>query len=61
MDYLVNNIRELLITSWRSDKTSGGPASIQGKYKTTFQFVSIILLLWPKVGVQIIPFTLLIK
>ena len=40
--------RELLITSWRSDKTSGGPASIQGKYKTTFQFLSIILLLWPK-------------
>ena len=40
--------RELLITSWRSDKTSGGPASIQGKYKTTFQFTSIILLLWPK-------------
>ena len=40
--------RELLITSWRSDKTSGGPASIQGKYKTTFQFSSIILLLWPK-------------
>jgi len=40
--------REILITSWRSDKTSGGPASIQGKYKTTFQFMSIILLLWPK-------------
>ena len=40
--------RELVITSWRSDKTSGGPASIQGKYKTTFQFTSIILLLWPK-------------
>ncbi|AIQ96981.1 CDP-diacylglycerol--glycerol-3-phosphate 3-phosphatidyltransferase [Prochlorococcus sp. MIT 0801] len=40
--------REFLITSWRSDKTSGGPASIQGKYKTTFQFASIILLLWPK-------------
>ena len=40
--------RELLITSWRSDKDSGGPASIQGKYKTTFQFLSIILLLWPK-------------
>jgi len=40
--------RELLITNWRSDKTSGGPASIQGKYKTTFQFASIILLLWPK-------------
>ena len=40
--------RELLITSWRSDKTSGGPASIQGKYKTTLQFTSVILLLWPK-------------
>ena len=40
--------RELLITSWRSDKSSGGPASIQGKYKTIFQFSSIILLLWPK-------------
>ena len=39
--------RELLITSWRSDKISGAPASIQGKYKTTFQFLSIILLLWP--------------
>ena len=40
--------RELLITSWRSGKTSGCQASIQGKYKTTFQFASIILLLWPK-------------
>ncbi len=40
--------RELLITVWRSDKTSGGPASIQGKYKTSLQFISIILLLWPK-------------
>jgi len=40
--------RELLITNWRSDKTSGSPASTQGKYKTTFQFTSIILLLWPK-------------
>ena len=40
--------RELLITSWRSDKSSGGPASIQGKYKTTLQFISIILLFWPK-------------
>tara|TARA_Y100001968_G_scaffold297647_1_gene306912 strand:- start:130 stop:702 length:573 start_codon:yes stop_codon:yes gene_type:complete len=39
--------RELLITSWRSNQNSGGPASIQGKYKTTFQFTSIILLLWP--------------
>ncbi len=40
--------RELIITSWRSDKSSGGPASIQGKYKTIFQFSSVILLLWPK-------------
>ena len=40
--------RELLITSWRSNKASGGAASIQGKYKTTFQFISIILLLWPR-------------
>jgi len=40
--------RELLITSWRSDLGSGGPASLQGKYKTTLQFISISLLLWPK-------------
>ncbi len=40
--------RELLITIWRSNKTTGGPASIHGKYKTTLQFTSIILLLWPK-------------
>tara|TARA_Y100001968_G_C19311340_1_gene694342 strand:- start:419 stop:988 length:570 start_codon:yes stop_codon:yes gene_type:complete len=40
--------RELLITSWRSNIKSGGPASIQGKYKTTLQFVSITLLLWPQ-------------
>ena len=40
--------RELLITNWRSNKDSGGPASIQGKYKTTLQFLSIILLLWPE-------------
>ncbi len=40
--------RELLITSWRSSKNTGGPASIQGKFKTTLQFTSITLLLWPK-------------
>ena len=40
--------RELFITSWRSELGSGGPASIQGKYKTTLQFLSITLLLWPK-------------
>ena len=40
--------RELLITSWRSNKPSGVPASIQGKYKTALQFTTIILLLWPQ-------------
>ena len=40
--------RELLITCWRSDKSSGVPASTQGKYKTTLQFISITLLLWPQ-------------
>ena len=40
--------RELLITIWRSNEASGGPASIQGKYKTTLQFLSITLLLWPR-------------
>ena len=40
--------RELIITSWRSDKSSGGPASMQGKYKTTLQFISVTLLLWPQ-------------
>ncbi len=40
--------RELIITSWRSGKRSGGPASIQGKYKTVLQFISTSLLLWPK-------------
>tara|TARA_Y100001968_G_scaffold189363_1_gene173567 strand:- start:125 stop:691 length:567 start_codon:yes stop_codon:yes gene_type:complete len=40
--------RELLITGWRSNLSSGGPASIQGKYKTTLQFISITLLLWPQ-------------
>ena len=40
--------RELLITSWRSDSATGAPASSQGKIKTTFQFTSLILLLWPR-------------
>ena len=40
--------RELIITSWRSEISSGGPASLQGKYKTTLQFISITLLLWPQ-------------
>ena len=40
--------RELLITGWRSEKATGAPASIQGKYKTSLQFISIVFLLWPK-------------
>ena len=40
--------RELLITSWRANISTGGPASIHGKYKTLLQFGSIIFLLWPK-------------
>ncbi len=40
--------RELFITSWRSNLGSGGPASFQGKYKTSLQFISISLLLWPQ-------------
>tara|TARA_Y100001968_G_C19075836_1_gene580627 strand:+ start:42 stop:611 length:570 start_codon:yes stop_codon:yes gene_type:complete len=40
--------RELIITSWRSHISSGAPASTQGKYKTTLQFISITLLLWPQ-------------
>ena len=40
--------REILVTSWRSENKKGGPASILGKYKTSLQFISIILLLWPK-------------
>jgi len=39
--------RELIITSWRAGETTGGPASIQAKYKTTLQFISVSLLLWP--------------
>ena len=40
--------RELLITGWRSESSTGAPASTQGKIKTTFQFSSLVLLLWPK-------------
>ena len=40
--------RELFITSWRSNVATGAPASMQGKYKTTLQFISIMLLLWPQ-------------
>ncbi len=39
--------RETLISSWRSEHEKGGPASLAGKAKTIFLFVSMLLLLWP--------------
>lgn len=39
--------RELLISGWRAQQGSGGPASWSGKLKTILQFVSLLMLLWP--------------
>lgn len=39
--------RELLVSGWRSQQSSGGPASAAGKGKTILQFVALLLLLWP--------------
>ena len=39
--------RELLISGWRAQQGSGGPASRGGKAKTILQFLSLLLLLWP--------------
>jgi CDP-diacylglycerol--glycerol-3-phosphate 3-phosphatidyltransferase len=39
--------RELLISGWRAQQSSGGPASWGGKLKTILQFVSLLLMLWP--------------
>ena len=39
--------RELLISAWRSEQKKGGPASLWGKSKTTLQFISILLMIWP--------------
>ncbi len=39
--------REFLVSSWRSEVQSGGPASLGGKVKTSLQFASMLLLLWP--------------
>ncbi|WP_320664411.1 CDP-alcohol phosphatidyltransferase family protein [Prochlorococcus sp. MIT 1223] len=39
--------REIVVSTWRSDIPSGGPASVGAKVKTFLQFFSIILLLWP--------------
>ena len=40
--------RELLISGWRAQASDGAPASNLGKVKTTLQFLSLLLLLWPK-------------
>ena len=39
--------RELLISGWRAQSSSGAPASWGGKAKTILQFLSMLLLLWP--------------
>ena len=39
--------RELLVSGWRAQASSGGPASWGGKAKTILQFLSVLLLLWP--------------
>ena len=39
--------RELLISGWRSASLNGAPASWLGKTKTTLQFLSLFLLIWP--------------
>ena len=48
--------REFLITAWRKNEESGGPANKIAKIKTSVQFLSIILLLWPPtlVGISIL-------
>ena len=40
--------RELLISGWRAQAGDGAPASLGGKAKTTLQFLSLLLLLWPQ-------------
>ena len=39
--------RELIISTWRAQQISGGPASLFGKSKTVLQFTSILLMIWP--------------
>lgn len=39
--------RELLVSGWRAQQGSGGPASLGGKAKTLLQFLSLLLLVWP--------------
>jgi len=40
--------RELLVSGWRAQQGSGGPASWGGKAKTLLQFFSLLLLVWPE-------------
>ncbi len=39
--------REFLVSNWRTNAQSGGPASANGKIKTILLFISILFLLWP--------------
>ncbi len=40
--------REIFITSWRTNNYKDAPASIEAKLKTVLQFISFLLILWPK-------------
>ncbi len=46
--------RELLISGWRANETSGGPASWSGKAKTVLQFSALLLMLWPWAGRELL-------
>ena len=51
--------RELIISAWRSNQKDGGPSSLQAKLKTSFQFTSIIFMLWPvQLGGEIVVYNL---
>ena len=51
--------RDLVVSAWRSNHSLGGPASFQGKAKTTIQFLSILFLIWPiQIGGEVILQTL---
>ena len=40
--------REIFITAWRSNSPKDTSASVDAKLKTTLQFLSFLLILWPK-------------
>ena len=40
--------RELIISLWRSSQRKGVAAALSGKIKTTLQFISILLMIWPE-------------